>query len=145
VCGLTVGDLDLHAGRCTVEGKGGKKRTVPFSRETKRALYNYLNEQEREATEPLFLSDRGTGAGGAMTRAGLLCLFRRLGKAAGLQGVRCSPHTARHYFAVSYLKAGGNVFSLQQTLGHTHISQTQKYVQLAQADIDLPRAWWTPS
>jgi len=47
----------------------------------------------------------------------------------GMTGVRCSPHTLRHTFAVSYLRAGGNLFYLSRILGHTSVTTTEKYLQ----------------
>jgi site-specific recombinase XerD len=43
--------------------------------------------------------------------------------------VRCSPHTLRHTFAVSYLRAGGNLFYLSKILGHSSVTTTQRYLQ----------------
>ena len=102
VCSLRLSDLDLNNRSCTVIGKGNKRRQVFFGRDTARALWAYLGErfdsreQASMAQEPVFLADRGALAGDPMTRSGLLQLFGRLGKAARLQGVRCSPHTMRY-------------------------------------------------
>jgi site-specific recombinase XerD len=69
LCALTCSDVDLHGEKCLVrEGKGGKSRPVPFSHDTKRALYHYLNEREWEADAPLFLSEGGNRAGDGLTR-----------------------------------------------------------------------------
>lgn len=137
LCSLTCDDVDLQAALVQVrEGKGGKGRTVPFSRDTKRALYKYLNERDADERDaPLFLSERGNKAGDELTRSGLLQLIRRLGKVAGIEGARCSPHTFRHSFAVGFLRAGGNVFTLRQMLGHESLHMTNRYVAIAQADI----------
>lgn len=142
--GLKVKDIDLQGGNATVEGKGGKTRYLPFSREVKRALYNYMNEEERRPEDTLFLGDRGYGAGEPMSRHALRFLLGRLGKAAGISGTRCSPHTVRHTFAINFLRAGGNVFTLQTLLGHTHIAMTQKYLMLAQCDLEAQHRRFSP-
>lgn len=104
-----------------------------------------MNEEEREKKDPLFLSDRGNGAGEGLTRHGLRFLIVRLGKAARLDGsTRVSPHTFRHTFAIEFLRAGGNVFTLQQLLGHTHLAMTNRYVAIAQADITAQHRQFSP-
>jgi site-specific recombinase XerD len=46
-----------------------------------------------------------------------------------MAGVRCSPHTFRHTFAVNYLRAGGNLFYLSRILGHSSVTITEKNLQ----------------
>ena len=135
LCDLRRRDVDLQAGSATVMGKGHKTRTVPFSRDTKRALFQYLNSRPNDAEAALFQSDRGVTAGDGLTRHGLRFLVRRLAEAAHVKGVRVSPHTFRHTFAISFLRGGGNVFTLQQILGHTNLAMTNRYVAIAQADV----------
>lgn len=144
VCGLRVKDLDLTGRRCKVRGKGDKDRTVCFSATTARALWAYLKEEPREPEAPLFLSERGEQAGGPLTRSGLLQLIERLGRAAGIEACRCSPHTFRHTFAVEFLRAGGNVFTLKELLGHTTLTMTNRYVALAQADLEAQHRRFSP-
>jgi site-specific recombinase XerD len=55
--------------------------------------------------------------------------FRAMCKKLCITGVRCSPHTLRHTFAVSYLRAGGNLFYLSKILGHTSVKTTERYLQ----------------
>jgi site-specific recombinase XerD len=51
-----------------------------------------------------------------------------------ITGVRFSPHTLRHTFAVQYLRAGGNLFYLSKILGHSSVTTTQKYLQSVGVD-----------
>lgn len=145
-CALRLADVDMPERRCRVRGKGRKERTLPFGRNTSRALWAYMTEegQDPEPARALFLSDRGTRPGEGLTRNGLLQLIRRIGKTAGVQGARCSPHTFRHTFAVEFLRAGGNVFSLKELLGHTSLVMVNRYVALAQADIESQHRQFSP-
>jgi site-specific recombinase XerD len=140
LCVLRLEDVDIAGRRATVLGKGNKRRMVSFQKTTARALWNYLREEEREPNDPLFLSERGE----QLTRSGLLQLIERLGSTAGIATARCSPHTFRHTFAVEFLRAGGNVFTLQQMLGHTALHMTNRYVTLAQADIENQHRQYSP-
>lgn len=145
LCELRVQDLDMQERRCVVKGKGNKRRYIYFGRNTHRVLRDYLRHQNKTGEAAVFTSDRGISHKEALTRNGLLQLIERLGKAAGLQAVRCSPHTFRHTFAVEFLRAGGNQFSLKELLGHTTLHMTNKYVALAQADIQAQHRQFSPS
>lgn len=141
LCTLPFKDIDMTGRRLTVEGKGGKRRTVFFSNDTAKPLWKYLRGQSREPTEPVFLSERGE----ALTKDGLTQLFSRLGKAAGITDVRCSPHTMRHTFAVEFLRGGGNQLALMQILGHTDMKMTARYVKLVEADIERQQKQFSPT
>ncbi|HZT41462.1 MAG TPA: tyrosine-type recombinase/integrase [Chthonomonadaceae bacterium] len=141
LCALKREDVDFQAKHCSVLGKGNKRRIVPFGKTAAKALWNYLKAEPCDPDDPLFLSERGD----PLTRSGLRLLFVRLGRVAGITAARCSPHTFRHTFAVEFLRAGGNVFTLQQILGHTTLSMTNRYVALAQADIENQHRQFSPA
>jgi site-specific recombinase XerD len=146
VCGVQIRDLDLTGKRCLVTGKGDKQRVVYIGAETARALWAYLKTRPHHAEdEALFQSERGPENGSPLTRYGLLRLVRVLGKAAGLQATRCSPHTFRHTFAVSFLRNGGNVYTLKTLLGHESLAMTNRYVALAQADLEAQHRQFSPT
>lgn len=50
-------------------------------------------------------------------------------------GVKIRPYDLRHNFALQFLRNGGNVFSLQKTLGHADLSMTKRYLALTQEDL----------
>jgi site-specific recombinase XerD len=140
LCALDVRDVDWQAGQLLVrEGKGGKSRTIPFSPTTKRALYQYLTTRllTEEEDEPLFLSEHGQTAGDRLKVRGVQMLMIRMGNATGIDGVHC--HRFRHTYAISFLRSGGNQFSLMMMLGHTSVTVTARYVALAQADVQAQR------
>jgi site-specific recombinase XerD len=104
-------------------------------------IWQYLRQDPHEPEDPLFLNKRGE----ALTRSGLRQLLEQLGEEAGIDATRCSPHTMRHTFAVEFLRAGGNVFTLQQIVGHTTLSMTNRYVALALADIEAQHRQFSPA
>ena len=54
------------------------------------------------------------------------------------------PHTLRHSMATMYVRGGGNIYALQQILGHTSITTTSIYIHLAQGDVAADHAAHSP-
>ena len=130
-----VENLDLGEATLKVMGKGGKERVVPLGRVVQRVLWHYLErfrpEPLRLRDAPLFLTWDGRPV--AVRRA--QTLLRTYAAKAGITGVRASPHTLRHTAAISFLRNGGDAFSLQQLLGHSSLDMTRRYCQVAEADV----------
>lgn len=147
VISLTVGDVDMQRRCATVKGKGGKVREVYWSPPTGRAILAYLRDRfdtDPIAEESLFVSTRGKGQDCGLTQWGVRQVLERLEKAAGISGVRCSPHTFRHTFALEFLKSGGNQFDLIRLLGHEDIGTTKRYVNQAQSDVQGAHTRFSP-
>ena len=49
--------------------------------------------------------------------------------AAGIDDVRCSPHTFRHTFSAMYLEQGGALEKLSRELGHSKVNLTEQYIK----------------
>jgi len=127
--GLRLGDLRPD-GTLKVRGKGAKERIVPLGGTARTAIVRYMGQRGAGAPdEPLFLGRRGPLDGRGMQQ-----VMKRLKVRPGITG-RCSPHSLRHTFARSYLVNGGDVFSLQQILGHTTLDMVKRYVALAEVEI----------
>lgn len=135
LCNLKSSSLDVRERRVHIEnGKGRKKRTVYFQRRTARALWHYMERERVSGSLYVFLADRNQYAGQPLLRDGLGQLIRRLCKSAGVHSRKSGPHMLRHTFAVNFLRAGGNSFTLKNLLGHTSLKTTNRYVNLSQAD-----------
>lgn len=137
LCSLTMKDVDRGSGQLTVTGKGNKRRSVYMGTACRRALWRYLEAERRDAleAEPLFVAVGGTQTGSAVAYSGVLKMIQQAAKLGGIKGVRPSPHTLRHSFAVSFLKNGGNLLELQLIMGHEDMTMLQRYVKLAQQDL----------
>ena len=126
---LKYRDVHLDKRYVKVLGKGDKERIVAFGAKCQRALANYANhyrfENEGQVTDAFFLCIDGR----CLTPDALRSLTERLSKAAGIP--RLHPHLMRHTYATRFLLNGGNVFLLQQSLGHTTLAMVQKYVHIA--------------
>ena len=137
LCALKVADADLKTGRVEIKhgprggAKGGKGRTVFLGKTVRRFVWRYLAEREdgEDLQLPLFLGrwDR------PMNPTSLRQLIERLAEKAGVRN--CYPHRFRHTFAITYLRAGGDVFTLQALLGHSTLEMVRHYARIAEVDL----------
>ena len=112
-------------------GKGGKGRFVYVEKFTRRELWRYLTQREdgEDQDAPLFVARNDK----RLNNNSLRLVLNRLGVKAGVPNVH--PHRFRHTFAIEFLRAGGDVFSLQKLLGHSTLDMVKNYVAIAQIDI----------
>ena len=121
---LDLDAVDRAERTVRVLGKGGKERIVPFGRQAARALGVYLGSRARDRG-PVFTNARG----GRLSVRSLHTLVRRGAAAAGLQR-RVTPHTLRHTFATHLLNGGADLRAIQELLGHSRLSTTQRYTHV---------------
>lgn len=135
LCGILIKDYDSECGRLMITGKGIKTRFVYLGKVSSQSLWSYMLErypsQKPPKDDPLFTDFYGIHP---LTRQNVLQLIKRLGNNAGVINVH--PHKFRHTFAIEFLRNGGNVFELQQLLGHSELDMVKRYVQLAQIDLE---------
>jgi integrase/recombinase XerD len=131
VASLKLDDVDLEQGYLHVMGKGGKERYIPFGNKVAKMLLKYKMKHRPDpmGTDHFFLASDGRPLCGERISA----IVRELGQKAGLK--RCYPHKLRHTGSVLYLRNGGDPFSLQKKLGHTSLSMTRHYSNLADSDV----------
>ena len=123
---LKITDVDMK--RCVVKvfGKGSKERLVPFGETALDSLRSYLNEREQSSSKEIFLSNRGK----KMTR---VAFWQRVKVYLIRENLKksISPHTLRHAFATHLLNRGADLRSVQLLLGHSSLSTTQIYTEVA--------------
>jgi integrase/recombinase XerC len=121
---LDVDDVDRDARTVRVLGKGRKERIVPYGGKAARALETWL--ARRGGTRgPLFLSARGT----RMQPRAVYGVVRAAARRAGIVR-KVSPHTLRHSFATHLLDGGADLRAIQELLGHSRLSTTQRYTHV---------------
>jgi integrase/recombinase XerC len=124
-CALNRGDVDRRHGIVRVFGKGGREREVPVGDAALRALEAYLAGRGGH-DGPLFTNLRG----GRLTPRSVHRLVRHRARAAGLTR-RVTPHTLRHSFATHMLGEGADLRLIQELLGHSRLSTTQRYTHVS--------------
>ena len=139
-CGLRIGELarlniddfDPSERWVLIRGKGNKERQVPYATKAAEALARYLIK--REAALPseraLLINHQGNRLSDRGAR-GIVKLYARL--LSGDAGMH--PHTLRHAYATHLLADGADLRAIQELLGHSQLSTTQKYTQVSLADL----------
>ncbi|WP_411334985.1 tyrosine recombinase XerC [Metabacillus indicus] len=135
LCMIKLSDLDLHIGTVLVNGKGGKQRYVPFGSFAQDAVELYISSgrktlmekrKQSEHHELLFVNQRG----GPLTATGVRHILKELIHKTSLT-MKITPHMFRHTFATHLLNQGADMRSVQELLGHAHLSSTQVYTHVS--------------
>lgn len=115
-------DIDFDNMLIKLKGKGSKERLVPMSFELRKLLYKFLGRHQSRFVFP-------TRSGERLDQNNVRKGLRRIRERLMITGVRFSPHTMRHSFAVGYLRNGGDLYTLSRILGHTSVTTTQLYLR----------------
>ncbi len=129
---LTLESIDFDLQTILVLGKGRKERYVPFGSFAANALSGYiengrkqLKEKSNLNTNAIFLNAKGT----PITSRGIRLILNKMVEDAALT-IKLHPHKLRHSFATHMLNAGADLRSVQELLGHEHLSSTQIYTHV---------------
>lgn len=129
---LKLGDFSAGGKSAVVKGKGKKDRIVYFEDDALAALKDYLAERKAlllrlklPGQKALFVNKKG----GQLSTRGIRWIVSRY---SGPEGTNrhVSPHAFRHTFATSMLSSGADVRVVQEMLGHSSISTTQRYTHV---------------
>ncbi len=133
LCHLRVADIDSHVDRMcirVVQGKGAKDRYVPLAPDVLELLRQWWRSAHpeswlfgcaRDPSSPLDVKSPQRWYRAACAHAGIT-------KHGGI-------HTLRHGYATPLREAGFDLYSLQQWLGHRHVSTTTRYLHLTRPGV----------
>jgi len=141
---IDLEDLNLGDRMVRVMGKGGKERILPFNQSTVAAIKAWMKDRAAIATperqkakgkrqkvgDPLFINYRGTRLTG---RSVDRLLRRYVAQCSTRLGI--SPHALRHSFATHLLQRGADLRAIQELLGHSRLSTTQRYTHVNAAQL----------
>jgi integrase/recombinase XerD len=144
-CALRIADVDLDNGFLRVRhGKGDKDRVVPLGRVAARWIRTYLERSRpllapADSTETLLIGARGR----PMTRHTLAYTVKRIGELASLRK-RVTPHVIRHTFAAHLLRNNAPLRHIQEMLGHSKLSTTERYLRITIQDLKAAHRAYHP-
>ena len=133
-CGLRISEaLSLNyddiqnEDHILIKGKGEKERIVPMMPYIKRSIENYLEACPKEiiSGEALFIGKRFSRLSPRIIQYAL----EKIRTALSLPET-ATPHALRHSFATHLLDSGGDLRTIQELLGHSSLSTTQKYTKV---------------
>jgi integrase/recombinase XerD len=127
---LNVEDVDLAGSKIRITNQKGKSRTIAIDRRVAGILNDYSNTARMkflasDREKAFFLNQRGE----RLTRQGFWQIVQSYADSAGI-AAKVTPRTIRHSYAVHRLHSGADLQSVQEVLGHAHISTTKAYKQV---------------
>lgn len=132
LCNIKLHDIDYSQGLVLIHGKGSKDRYVPLHENLLEQLRDYVImvreeflKRSEEKTKTLFLNFKGT----SLTTRGVRLIINKIINNSE-ETIKISPHTLRHTFATHLLNNGADLRSVQELLGHSHLSSTQIYTKV---------------
>ena len=118
---------DVHEDYIIIQGKNHKQRVVPITPILRKNMVKYEAVKEsyfryKNTDDTYFLSFHGR----TLTVSAVEVLMKKYGS--GIEGIRVSPHTCRHFFAQQQIKMGTDLYTISRLLGHENIQITQTYL-----------------
>jgi site-specific recombinase XerD len=129
---LTLDAVELSRNRLfVISGKGGKDRVVYLSNDARSALEACLKVRSSKARR-IFLVQKGPLTGTPLSVRGIQ---KRIEYYARESKIKVSCHSLRHTMATQLLNADADLSTIQDLLGHTHITTTQRYCRVSNVKV----------
>lgn len=123
---LNIGDLDDQR-LLRITGKGNKTRLVPLLPAVVDTINDYLSEcpYRQQTGDPMFLGARGERLSPRIIQRQMQKIRLEIGLPETI-----TPHALRHSYATHLLAAGTDLRSIQELLGHSSLTTTQRYTEV---------------
>lgn len=129
---LSLSDVDFQEKVIRViDGKGGKDRKVPMSKDLEKVLQHYLQQERPMTPSTNFFATKKTGA---MSPQYVNRLLKEAAKKAGIQK-HITSHTLRHSFASMLVQQNLHVVVISKLLGHADVRTTSVYMHAQQSEL----------
>jgi len=134
LCSIKIRDIDFYENVVLIHGKGNKDRLVPVHNVLMAQIKDYiitsrkdfLKRNREQDSRNLLLNFKGY----PLSTRGVRLVINRIMTRSG-ESLKISPHTLRHTFATHLLNNGADLRSVQELLGHAHLSSTQIYTKVS--------------
>ena len=126
---LNIKKSELNGSDLVIIGKGNKSRIIPVSLDTLNLLkkLSEISPGNLVNNDFVFLGERGKKLKPEIIQR----LMRNIRNELSLHE-KASPHSLRHTFATNLLEQMVDLRSIQELLGHSSLSTTQKYIKVSQ-------------
>jgi integrase/recombinase XerC len=138
LCSIKMQDIDYDNEMVKVLGKGHKERLVPINGRTIQAIQSYLVYgrpdllvRNKEGKSNILLLNH---YGGDLTPRGVRVILNNIIEKTS-EKIKIHPHMFRHTFATHLLDSGADLRSVQELLGHAHLSSTQIYTHVSKEQL----------
>ena len=124
---LSLNVKDAFSDRIIILGKGDKERSLPMPKPVRFALEDLAKERGADkGDEALFVNVR---QGERLTPRAAQMIIKQVRSELNLPE-HLTPHTLRHCFATHLLENGADIRTLQELLGHSSLSATERYLAM---------------
>ncbi len=141
IIGVYKSNINFDSGQIKVVGKGKKERSLFMSASVFKALYKYNSQQRPDVPSNYFFIHKD---GRPLTRFYFEHRMHSYVEKSGITKV-CTPHILRYSFAIQFLRNGGDIFTLQQILGHSTLEMTRRYLKIANSDVEAKMKEYSPA
>lgn len=134
VAALTSDSIEQKRRKLFIQnGKGGKDRVVYLSSDAFKALREYLKVRPASTNRLVFLSEKGGYRGKAISVRGIQ---KRIEYYRRKAGIAASCHHLRHTMATQMLNVDADLATIQDLLGHSRITTTQRYCKVSNVKVE---------